>query len=272
MEIYKFLFSNYSTYLTPVFAPLLSSLPKHAWTIAMSMTKEEALKEYEKLRSGKMRVNGAQESGEDSDDDFVDAKDGTELPTEPKSEKPGAPQEEDAAPELDDGLSAEEAASCKEEGNKLYKSKDYAGACLQYAKAASSAHARAEERAKYLANLAAAQLAQGEYELVEKSATLCLELDSGYRKARERRLTAREALQNYRGALSDAKELGCAPGKLAQLERRAAAKEKADTEKAMGELKGLADSFLSNFGMSVNDFQANKDPNTGGYSISMNNK
>ncbi len=235
----------------------------------MSKATKDYLEEYEKLRMGKLRVVGDQ----DSDDDYLDARDGTEDAEEGFS-KPFRNRGEsdgDKPPPLDDGISAEEAAAAKAAGNELYKARDFKGAAEKYAYAASSAHATPQCRATYLANLAAAQLAQGEYELVEKSATMCLKLDADYRKARERRMAARESLRNYRGALEDAKLLGAPLGKQTVLERQAQAKEKKDTEKAMGELKGLADSFLSNFGMSVNDFQAKQDPETGSYSISMNN-
>lgn len=238
----------------------------------MSEASKDYLEEYEKLRSGNMRVVGDR----DSDDDYLDARDGTEDGEEGYS-KPfrnrnkNDTDNKDKPPPLNDLVSAKDAAEAKIVGNELYKARDFSGAATKYAYAASSAHATSENRATYLANLAAAQLAQGEYELVEKSTSLCLEIDENYRKARERRMSARESLRNYRGALEDAKLLGCSLGKQTVLERQAKAKEKNDTEKAMGELKGLADSFLSNFGMSVNDFQAKQDPETGSYSISMNN-
>lgn len=222
--------------------------------------------EYEKLRSGKVRVP-TEES--DSDEEYLDAHDETSEPTD-NSKNIGNTSKADEEPELDESVSAEEAAEHKLRGNELYKAADYVGAAEAYALAASSAHATTAQRATYLANLSAAQLARGEHDLVEKSASKCLALDETYRKARERRLRAREALRNYRGALEDAKLLGHPQSALAVLERQAQAKEKADAEKAMNELKGLADSFLSNFGMSVNDFAAKKDPDTGSYSISMN--
>lgn len=268
---YIFLTVTFSFYFVfpPLFLEPILSCSQPAGVPTMSSSQEAARAEYEKLRAGKVRVNPATEEDSDSDEDYADARDSqSEQQNVTQESKPQSSS--DAEPELDDTLSAEDAVAHKVRGNGLYKEGNFIEAAKAYALAASSAHATASDRAIYLANLAAAQLANGEHALVEKSATACLKLDPGYRKARERRLRARESLQNYRGALEDAHELGLPRTRLHTLEMQAQAKEKADTEKAIHELKGLADSFLSNFGMSVDDFAAKKDPETGSYSISMN--
>lgn len=226
------------------------------------MAREEAEKEFEKLRMGKLRVGGGADDSDDDDDDYVDAKsDGAGS----SSATAMAEKEET----LDESISGEEAAACKERGNAQYKKGEYASAALEYARAASSAHATSSSRATYLANLAAAQLAQGEYEAVEKSATACLSIRAEYRKARERRLAAREALKRYRAAVEDARELQEPAARVAKLEKLAKETEEKQAAEAMDALKGLGNSLLSNFGLSLDSFSADKDPNTGSYSISM---
>lgn len=42
-------------------------------------------------------------------------------------------------------------------------------------------------------------------------------------------------------------------------------------EEAMGKLRDLGNSLLGNFGMSLDNFKVQQDPDTGSYSISMNN-
>ncbi|MQL79120.1 hypothetical protein Taro_011558 [Colocasia esculenta] len=53
-----------------------------------------------------------------------------------------------------------------------------------------------------------------------------------------------------------------------RLEPLAAEKREKLKEEMMGKLKDLGNSILGHFGMSVDNFNAVKDPNTGSYSIS----
>lgn len=201
--------------------------------------------DYERLRSGVDAVHVSEPQDDEKDN-----------------------KEDDNNKQLDDTVSALEAAECKLQGNELYKSGDYTAAVDKYARAASSSHATANERATYNANLAAAYLALKDDKGVESAATACLTIDADYRKARERRLIARERLSRWRDALEDARHLSLPPSKICALEQRARdADEKAASE-AMESLKGLGNSLLSNFGLSLDDFQTQKDP-SGSYSISM---
>ena len=52
-----------------------------------------------------------------------------------------------------------------------------------------------------------------------------------------------------------------------ELEPLARRQEEEEKEKMIGELKGLGNKFLGMFGMSLDNFQAEQDPETGSYSI-----
>ena len=95
-------------------------------------------------------------------------------------------------------------------------------------------------------------------------------------------MNAYEQQEKYDDALLDAKEALSNETKNTtkmEIQRHVKRLEKLQHEKmerlkeeTMGKLKDLGNSFLSNFGMSLDQFQANKDPNTGSYNISFNNK
>jgi len=84
-------------------------------------------------------------------------------------------------------------------------------------------------------------------------------------------LQARETQNNFRGAFEDAQtllEVGeCSASEAARLEAKAKEKEQRDTEEALGKLKELGNSLLGNFGLSLDNFKMDKDPNSGSYNI-----
>ncbi|CAN0031071.1 unnamed protein product [Discosporangium mesarthrocarpum] len=104
--------------------------------------------------------------------------------------------------------------------------------------------------------------------------TGALELSPGYVKALLRRSQASENLEKYDDALEDVKRLlEIDPGlrvareSAPRLERLH--KEKMDRmkEEAMGKLKELGNTVLGHFGLSVDNFKVNQDPESGSYSI-----
>lgn len=222
----------------------------------MSNAKEEGELEYARLRMGKAKISEEGEASSDSE--------------ESKSEDASPPATQPAEDPLDDSISAEEAAAHKARGNTEYGEKRYEAAVKSYMLASSSAHALPADRATYLANLAAAHLARGEHKETAAAASKCLEIDGGYRKARERRFAARKAMEDFRGAAEDGKELDLPSAQVAVLERQAKEQETKMQAEAIDQLKELGNSFLSNFGMSLDNFKAEKDPDTGSYSIQMN--
>ena len=98
-----------------------------------------------------------------------------------------------------------------------------------------------------------------------------------YAKAWVRRSTAHERLGDTESALKDAREafrlepynatVRASMLRLQKLEDERLERLKTET---LGKLKDLGNSILGNFGLSLDNFNAQKDPNTGSYSISFN--
>ena len=94
-------------------------------------------------------------------------------------------------------------------------------------------------------------------------------------KALLRRGEAHEKLENYDDAIADMKKIieldpsnQQAKKSLFRLEPLAAEKKEKMKEEMLAKLKDLGNSVLGRFGMSVDNFKAVKDPNTGSYSVS----
>jgi tetratricopeptide (TPR) repeat protein len=106
---------------------------------------------------------------------------------------------------------------------------------------------------------------------------LAILLNPKYVKALVRRSTAYERMGDTEHALIDAKEAQTlepynsagrmAVSRLQKIEDERMEQLKTET---LGKLKDLGNSVLSNFGLSLDNFQAVQDPNTGSYSISFN--
>jgi tetratricopeptide (TPR) repeat protein len=170
---------------------------------------------------------------------------------------------------LDESISADDAAELKNKGNELFKAGDDDAALETYGRALRSAHLAPHERAVLLANRAAVFVRQREWESVEKESSAALVIDPAYGKALLRRKKACEELGNWAGAARDAKALHAPSAEIAALEHKAKVKAEKDTAEAMESLKGLGNSFLSNFGLSLDSFQMDKDPESGSYSVKM---
>jgi hypothetical protein len=109
--------------------------------------------------------------------------------------------------------------------------------------------------------------------------TVALLLQPYYVKALVRRCTAYERLNNTEAALTDAlaaqklepsnAALRTTVTRLQKLEEERMEKLKTET---LAKLKDLGNSILGNFGLSLDSFNAQKDPNTGSYNISFNQK
>nr|CAB3499296.1 unnamed protein product [Digitaria exilis] len=118
------------------------------------------------------------------------------------------------------------------------------------------------------------QLLEGKHDETIKECTKALELNPSYLKALLRRAEAHEKLEHYDEAIADMKKVieldpsnQQATRSLFRLEPLAAEKREKMKEEMIAKLKDLGNSVLGHFGMSVDNFKAVKDPNTGSYSV-----
>jgi len=133
--------------------------------------------------------------------------------------------------------------------------------------------------ATYYANRAACFLKLRDYARASADATRAIAIDGAYTKAYARRAVAREALEDVEGALDDYKRvLERAPSDVAARDAVARltpivdAKREEMKEEVIATMKNLGNSLLGNFGLSLDNFKAEKDPATGSYSINFINQ
>jgi tetratricopeptide (TPR) repeat protein len=211
---------------------------------------------------------------------------------------PPAPEEQVAADASGDGSREEEeeafedaltyeqlqekaksqANDAKADGNKLFGAGQYEEALSQYDMAlqiAAELESAEEICSACHSNRAVCFLKLGKYDETIKECTKALELNPSYLKALLRRAEAHEKLEHYDEAIADMKKIleldssnQQAKRSLFRLEPLAAEKKEKMKEEMIGKLKEMGNSVLGRFGMSVDNFKAVKDPNTGSYSIS----
>lgn len=196
----------------------------------------------------------------------VDAAEETAAEDEASGAVPATPTES-----LDAALAA------KLEGNARFLNADYDGAIDLYSQAIELVGDDRDERATFYANRAACHAKLGEHELVVDDCSSAIALRPDYAKALHRRAAAREALGECEGALQDMKRVvelepsnQSAVSSLPRLDAAAKAKLEQQKEEMMGKLKDLGNSVLGRFGMSLDNFKAVQDPDTGSYNISFN--
>nr|XP_043624117.1 tetratricopeptide repeat protein 1 [Erigeron canadensis] len=166
----------------------------------------------------------------------------------------------------------------KVEGNKLFADGLYDEALFKYDYAiqlAPEMSASAEIRSICHNNRATCFFKLGKYEDSVKECTRALELNATYMKPLLRKAEAHEKLENYDDAIAVLKKIleldpsnHQARRSIIRLEPLAIEKREKMKEEMLGKLKDMGNSILGKFGMSVDNFKAVKDPNTGSYSIS----
>ncbi|XP_004294618.1 PREDICTED: tetratricopeptide repeat protein 1-like [Fragaria vesca subsp. vesca] len=217
----------------------------------------------------------------DSSDGFETASDGELGPTDSDDESQHhlhlqeEPQNLSAA---DQQKSLEQANEVKLQGNGLFGNGQYEEALSQYELAlqlAPDMPSSVELRSICHSNRAICFSKLGKYEDAVKECTKAVELNPSYLKALIRRAEAHEKLEHFEEAITDMKKIleldpsnDQARKAIRRLEPLAEAKREKMKEEMIGKLKDMGNSLLGRFGMSVDNFKAVKDPNTGSYSIS----
>lgn len=162
----------------------------------------------------------------------------------------------------------------KQEGNAAYTRGDYDEALQLYWQAIDTAPEGAQQRAVYLCNAAACYLKKEMWQLAVEQCTAALSINDTYLKALMRRAQALQQLDDLERALPDAQRvLELDPGNswatqvVKELQPEVQQRQEKMKEEMIGKLKDLGNSILGKFGMSLDNFKAEQDPESGGYSI-----
>ena len=139
-------------------------------------------------------------------------------------------------------------------------------------------HEYGTKLAIYHSNRAACLSHLHRYEEAISDCNVAILLNPKYTKAYLRRAVAYEETERIEDALVDAKEALALDPTNSSTKKTVARLQKLEDERleklkdeTMGKLKELGNSILGNFGLSVDNFKAVQDPNTGSYSISFDN-
>eukprot|EP00164_Ancoracysta_twista_P001453 GFYU01001893.1.p1 GENE.GFYU01001893.1~~GFYU01001893.1.p1 ORF type:complete len:276 (-),score=77.65 GFYU01001893.1:188-1015(-) len=173
----------------------------------------------------------------------------------------------------------EKATGLKNEGNALYSAGETDEAIEKYTEGLDAiittcTHS-ASIRSVCFCNRAAARLKLGQHRFVVEDCTEALRLNPEYIKAYLRRSQAHENMSKLKEALDDMKKVqeleptsSEAKSNIPRLTRALEAQHEKEKEEMMGKLKDLGNNLLGKFGLSLDNFKADKDPTTGSYNIS----
>ncbi|XP_065211133.1 tetratricopeptide repeat protein 1 [Planococcus citri] len=190
--------------------------------------------------------------------------------------------DEESLQERDAHLSTEEkenflqeALKYKNDGNTQFKEGDYLESIITYTKGLRLCPlSYTNDRSILFANRAASKQKLGRKESAIQDCTKAVELNSSYLRAILRRAVLYEETEKLDESLEDYKKvLELDPTNkeayAATLKLPSQINERNEKMKAemMDKLKDLGNMVLRPFGLSTNNFQMVKDPNTGGYSI-----
>ncbi|XP_062510409.1 tetratricopeptide repeat protein 1-like [Corticium candelabrum] len=199
----------------------------------------------------------------------------------------GVPNEDSGAnvvqEDSEKDLSAEEiqdrrerAEEIKSQGNQAFKLEDYEGAMTLYTEAIRLCPRICEKElaAVYYGNRAACYVKLNQKEEAAEDCTKSLDLHPSYLKVRIRRAQVYEELEKLEEALKDYQTIleqdpTCHSARAACMRLPQQIEEQREKMKAemIGKLKELGNTVLKPFGLSTDNFQFQKDPNTGSYSM-----
>ncbi|KAK4270291.1 hypothetical protein QN277_023344 [Acacia crassicarpa] len=261
--------------------------------IQQEETEEKVVNPSESAKTAKSSASSNVDDHKEASDGFETASD-TELGSDAEdthkereqqhqhqelSNPPGTDSSEEAShdEELKQKALAQ-ANDAKLEGNKLFGDGQFEEALSKYELAlqiAPDMPSSIEVRSICHSNRGVCFMKLGKYEDTIKECTKALELNPAYLKSLVRRGEAHEKLEHFEEAIADMKKIleidpsnDQARRTIRRLEPLAAEKREKMKEEMIGKLKEMGNSLLGRFGMSVDNFQAVKDPNTGSYSIS----
>eukprot|EP00250_Pteridium_aquilinum_P019387 c24408_g1_i1 orf=242-1048(-) len=228
--------------------------------------------------------NEEQHHSKHEDDDWETASEGEDV--EDCSNESIHPTSGISHESFEDALTEEEqkqralsqANAAKTEGNEFYAAGKYEDALACYTNALEIVpeHENSNEiRAACHSNSATCHFQLNHFEEAVAQSTKALEINPAYVKALMRRAQSHEKMDHLDEALADYnKVLELNPGNqqarvsAKRLEPIVAERREKLKEEMIGKLKDLGNTVLGKFGMSVDNFKAVKDPNTGSYSIS----
>lgn len=186
----------------------------------------------------------------------------------------GSEQEASESTQEDVQKLVAEAEFCKDNGNALYKQREYHQAADRYGDGLVLAPEGQKVRAVLYANRAACHLELQSFKEAAKDCSSAIDIDGSYLKAWHRRAKAYEGLDDMDHALRDFQKISelnpedpIAKKSIARLQPIVAERQEKMKDEMLGKLKDLGNTVLGKFGMSLDNFKADKDPNTGSYSI-----
>ncbi|KAJ6227969.1 tetratricopeptide repeat protein [Anaeramoeba flamelloides] len=166
----------------------------------------------------------------------------------------------------------------KSKGNKFFVQRDFESAIQEYTLAIELSFEEDQNKAIYFCNRAACHLSLSNWKECASDCSKTIKISPTYLKAYYRRGISYEHLEQYEESLQDfnkIKELNPRFPKLhsaiERITKKRDEKRTKDLEQMKSQLKNLGNTLLGKFGLSTDNFQVQKDQNSGSYSVQFKN-